>query len=216
MPSFPFDDKKRYVVRDFSSIRQQTSRGGLRCVARALLRLPATQRCTKFDVGKFNERRIIYTTELFVNGSQSIENFSGVRDIHVGLDLGAPALTRIHAPLDGSIWRFGYNPKDGDYGHVIITAHHFEPENISFWILYGHLDASSVSFKRIGDPVRAGDPIARCGRPHENGGWPSHLHLQLSLIEPQDHDLPGVVNQIDLPRALRDFPDPRLIVGPVY
>jgi hypothetical protein len=40
--------------------------------------------------------------------------------------------------------------------------------------------------------------------------------LQLSNSEPTENDLPGVVDEEGRSQALLDYPDPRLIVGPVY
>ncbi|GIT41297.1 MAG: hypothetical protein Ct9H300mP10_03070 [Methanobacteriota archaeon] len=54
------------------------------------------------------------------------------------------------------------------------------------------------------------------GDKHENGGWEPHLHFQLSLVEPETHDLPGVVAPEDREQALLDYPDPRLVLGPLY
>jgi hypothetical protein len=58
--------------------------------------------------------------------------------------------------------------------------------------------------------------LAFIGAEHENGGWPPHLHLQLSVNEPVGNDLPGVVTDEERLQALKDYPDPRLIVGNVY
>ena len=61
-----------------------------------------------------------------------------------------------------------------------------------------------------------GEVIAWFGAFEENGGWDPHLHFQLSLIEPETHDMPGVVAPEDRDQALRDYPDPRLVLGPLY
>ena len=82
--------------------------------------------------------------------------------------------------------------------------------------MYGHLDAASIEGKRIGQKIEAGEVIAWFGDFDENGGWEPHLHFQLSLVEPETHDLPGVVASEDRERALRDYPDPRLVLGPLY
>ena len=58
--------------------------------------------------------------------------------------------------------------------------------------------------------------ICWMGDKDENGGWDPHLHFQLSLIEPETHDMPGVVSPEDREQALRDYPDPRLVLGPIY
>ena len=42
------------------------------------------------------------------------------------------------------------------------------------------------------------------------------LLVQLSLIPPPSHDMPGVVSRQDIARALDIFPDPLLVLGPLY
>ena len=81
---------------------------------------------------------------------------------------------------------------------------------------YGHLSRESLIGLEVGRTIKAGDRIASLGGQHENGGWAPHLHLQLSINEPAHHDLPGVVDEDERVQALIDYPDPRLIVGPVY
>jgi hypothetical protein len=42
------------------------------------------------------------------------------------------------------------------------------------------------------------------------------VHVQLSLEAPPTHDMPGVVAKEDREAALRVYPDPRLVLGPLY
>ncbi|MFL2941266.1 MAG: peptidoglycan DD-metalloendopeptidase family protein [Candidatus Poseidoniales archaeon] len=159
----------------------------------------------KFCVGKYNEvRPDMYNTNLF----------EGVRNIHMGIDIGGPVGTPCMAFLDGEISHFGYNSEPGDYGFVLITKHVLSGKN--FWALFGHLDSASISGKKVGQKVSKGEVLAWFGDYSENGGWEPHLHFQLSYAEPLTHDLPGVVSAEDRERAMKDFPDPRLVLGPIY
>ncbi len=160
---------------------------------------------TEFSIGKYNEvRPNMYNADIF----------EGVRNIHMGVDIGGPVGTPCMAFADGEISHFGYNPEPGDYGHVIITKHNISGTTV--WALYGHLDSTSVKDKSFGQIMNKGEVIALFGARHENGGWEPHLHFQLSLLEPETHDLPGVVAPEDRAQALLDYPDPRLVLGPIY
>ncbi len=159
----------------------------------------------EFDIGRYDELRPgMYSTELF----------GGNRFLHVGIDIGGPIGTPCMAFMDGEISHFGYNPEAGDYGYVVITKH--DIGGVPVWALYGHLDAASIEDKKVGQKIASGEVIAWFGAFEENGGWEPHLHFQLSLVEPETHDLPGVVSPEDREWALRDFPDPRLVLGPLY
>ena len=159
----------------------------------------------EFDIGRYDELRPgMYSTELFSDG----------RFLHIGIDIGAPVGTPCMAFDDGEISHFGYNAADGDYGYVIITKHIVG--EIPIWALYGHLSADSIKGKKIGQKISLGEVICWMGDRDENGGWESHLHFQLSINEPETHDMPGVVNPENRKTALEKYPDPRLVLGPIY
>lgn len=160
---------------------------------------------TEFSIGKYDEvRPDMYVTPIF----------KGIRNIHVGIDINGPIGTPCMAFTDGIISHFGYNPEPGDYGNVIILQHNIS--GMYIWALYGHLSSESIEGKSVGQKVRRGETIAWFGPENQNGGWEPHLHFQLSLIEPRTHDLPGVVSSEDRIQALRAYPDPRIILGPLY
>ena len=159
-----------------------------------------------FSIGKYNERRPnMYKGELFEKTN---------RFIHMGIDIGAPVGTNVKSFYEGEIFLFKYNSLELDYGYTIITKHKFNEKNI--YALYGHLSKSSISNKKIGQKIHIGEEIASVGDFTENGGWPPHVHFQLSLIKPKSCDLPGVVSEEDHDIALKVFPDPRLVLRNLY
>ena len=171
----------------------------------------------EYQIGRYDEHRPgMYTSEIF----------SGERDLHVGLDIGAPVDTPVFCFADGVVFSKGINPEDGSYGPTIITQHELRlPASIGskeltnkrkFWLLHGHLSTKSLDMVDIGDSVSSGQLIATIGDENENGGWPPHIHLQISLIEPIDNDMPGVVKLSDRDEALATYLDPRLILGQIY
>ena len=160
---------------------------------------------TEFSIGKYDEvRPNLYNTELF----------GGERNVHMGIDIGGPVGTPCMGFMDGELSHFGYNPAAGDYGNVVITKH--DIGGVPVWALYGHLDAASIEDKRVGQIVESGDVIAWFGAFEENGGWEPHLHFQLSLVEPETHDMPGVVAPGEREYSLEIYPDPRNVLGPLY
>ena len=67
----------------------------------------------EYQIGRYNE---------FRPGMYETEIFGGVRNIHVGIDIGAPVGTSVHAFGEGKIHSFGINPEEGSYGPTIITC----------------------------------------------------------------------------------------------
>ncbi len=166
---------------------------------------PARPRRSPYGIGRYDEvRQGMYTSELF----------AGVRNIHMGIDISAPVGEPVHSFADGTVYMFAYNAAELDYGHTVIIHHVLD--GVDLWALYGHLAAASTAHKRVGQAVRAGEVIAWVGAEHENGGWNPHLHLQLSYLRPEVCDMPGAVSAEDRERALRIYPDPRLILGALY
>ena len=163
----------------------------------------------EYTIGRYDEdRKGMYTQALF----------GGERTIHVGLDIGGPAMTPLFAFEDGIIHSFADNDEDGSYGPTIITEHQLiiEEERRSIWLLHGHLSRQSLVGLNVGTHINKGDQIASIGEEHENGGWPPHVHLQLSFVEPSKPDLQGVVSPENREQALEMYPDPRNILGNLY
>lgn len=158
-----------------------------------------------YGIGRYNEKR---------GGMYHHELFGNTRNIHVGIDIGAPVKTPVHSFFEGEIFLTGNNNQPGDYGFTIITKHIFD--GIELYALYGHLSAQSIANKAPGDQITKGEVIAWIGEKHENGGWNPHLHFQLSYAKPITCDMPGVVAEVDLEKALLTYPDPRLVLGPLY
>ncbi len=166
---------------------------------------PDRARNSAYGVGRYDEkRRGMYETALF----------AGVRDVHMGVDLAAPVGEPVHAFCDGEVHRFGYNGARGDYGHTLVTHHVIRGRDV--WALFGHLAARSLAGRSEGQTFTRGEVIAWVGDRHENGGWNPHLHFQLALVRPEVADLPGAVSESDRAHALEIYPDPRLVLGPIY
>jgi len=154
-----------------------------------------------YTLGRYNEPRPgMYTTDLFEEG----------RCVHVGVDLGGPVGTPVHAFAHGRVIHAGYNAAPGDYGHVLVLEH--DVDQGPLYALYGHLSAATLSQSPEGLEVAAGDVIGWLGGPHENGGWPPHVHFQLARSRPVTHDLPGVVTFAEREAALEAYRDPRTVL----
>ena len=159
----------------------------------------------RITIGRYNEKRpFLYRHDMF----------SDQRHYHIGIDLGAPAGTLVHAFYDGEIYMLANHEKAGDYGPTIITRH--QPEGIELFALHGHLSKESLCSKSVGQKIHQGEVIAYIGSENENGGWPPHVHFQLSYKAPNAPDMPGVVSEKDLEKALAIYPDPRIVLGPIY
>ncbi len=163
----------------------------------------------KFGVGKYNERRAtMYTSDLF---GEAGENH---RNIHMGIDIGAQAGTPVFSFYRGSIFCAAVNSNDGDYGGTIITEHQIS--GVKLWALHGHLSCQSVQRAADLQEFEAGDTLGWIGDKKENGGWPPHLHFQLSTKEPLKCDMLGVVSSKEHLKHLSIFIDPRVVLGKLY
>ena len=159
----------------------------------------------EYGVGKYDELR---------PGMYKGEQFEGIRNIHVGIDIGTPAGEPVLAFFPGTIFKLGDNDLPYDYGPTIITRHQWLDQTV--YALHGHLSRASLDGWKEGDTFEMGTTLAHVGQAHENGGWNPHLHFQLSMIEPTTHDLPGAVSAADRPWARLAFPDPQRVLGKLY
>lgn len=163
------------------------------------------ERTSDFSIGRYNEKREgMYTSEIFENA----------RNVHVGIDIGGPVGTTVFAPYAAKVFAIKEHKEDGNYGPTIVLEHDLKGRLL--YTLFGHLGRECLDSLKAGVLVQAGDAIATIGSEYVNGGWPPHLHFQLSWEAPQNCDMPGVVSVEDRDNALRLYPDPQQILGKLY
>jgi len=156
-------------------------------------------------VGRYNERR-----ETVYAGF-----YHGNRNIHMGVDLFGPVGTEVRSFADGEIVMAGMNGKPGDYGPTLICKYTLH-DGAVLYALYGHLSTASLEGKQPGQAIKAGEAIAWIGNQDENGGWPPHVHFQLSREAPDVCDMHGVVAEDRLAESLERYPDPRMVLGQIF
>jgi 4-aminobutyrate aminotransferase-like enzyme/Ser/Thr protein kinase RdoA (MazF antagonist) len=166
---------------------------------------------TNVGIGRYNEARLIYTTDLFkIPGNNGPE----WRTVHTGLDIFMEAGAPVYTPLDGVVHSFANNTALLDYGPTIILEHTIPDQSLHFFTLYGHLSEDSLEGLYEGQPIARGTPIARIGNYPINGNWPPHLHFQIitDLLDKKG-EFPGVARPSQREVWLSLSPDPNLIVG---
>ena len=126
----------------------------------------------RYGLGPRGERRSCYETPQFADAASPER-----RTIHMGIDVFAPRMTPVHAPVAGVVQRVFYNADPLDYGHTLLLRH--ETPAGPFYTLYGHLAGTLAALCREGERVQAGQHIADLGDWQENGGWAAHLHFQI-------------------------------------
>jgi 4-aminobutyrate aminotransferase-like enzyme/Ser/Thr protein kinase RdoA (MazF antagonist) len=162
-------------------------------------------------VGRYDEVRAIYTTDLFrVEGNDGPE----WRTVHIGIDVGAAAGTAIHAPLDGTVHSLRDNDAPGDYGPTIVLEHGATADHPAFWTLYGHLSHASIERLQVGHIVHAGELLGWLGDVSVNGGWWPHVHVQVicDMLD-RSGDYPGVARPNERAVRLSLSPDPSPLLG---
>lgn len=158
-----------------------------------------------WGIGKYNEKR----SNMYV-----ASQFNNERNIHMGLDIWTEAGEAVFSFYEGVIVYKDDNNRQGDYGPTIIVKYRLDEKPL--YALYGHLSRASLGLLTVGEEVQKGQKIAEIGTERVNGGWAPHLHFQLSLNDPGKADMPGVVSAKDHKQALRQFPDPRTVLGDLY
>lgn len=159
-----------------------------------------------YGLGAYGEKRNVYASAQFAD-TASPER----RTIHMGIDIFAPAMSPLYAPLPGVVRLVHYNADPLDYGHTLILEH--EVGSLPLFTLYGHLAGTLPSLLHPGDRVAAGAPIAHLGHWHENGGWAPHVHFQIMTdMLDQSTNFFGVAHESlwDVWQAI--CPDPDLIL----
>jgi 4-aminobutyrate aminotransferase-like enzyme/Ser/Thr protein kinase RdoA (MazF antagonist) len=160
-------------------------------------------------VGRWLETRDVYREPMFASRLADNER----RDLHLGLDLFAPADTPVLAPLAARVVSVANEASPQGYGGVLLLAH--EPhEGVSFQTLWGHLDPASLHALAPGQAIERGHTIGRLGDSTVNGGWPPHLHVQVLLDAHADAAaVPGVGESRWRDTWAELMPDPAPLLG---
>ena len=159
-----------------------------------------------YAAGGYAEDRALYRTSPQFQGDGEEP-----RTLHLGIDLWLAAGTSVHAVLGGVVHSVADNAAFGDYGPTVILEHAFAGQR--FHTLHGHLARASLQRVREGQLVQSGELIGWLGEPHENGGWPPHLHFQIVRdMENRRGDYPGVCKLSERAQWLQRCPDPNLLL----
>lgn len=97
-----------------------------------------------------------------------ISPFTGLRQMHEGIDISNRVGTPIIAPADGLVTNIG---REWGFGKLLVISHGF-----GFSTRYGHLDKINV---KIGQKVKRGQKIAEMGSTGRSTG--PHLHYEVRL-----------------------------------
>lgn len=161
----------------------------------------------QYGLGSYCEKRSVYETDAFADAASPER-----RTVHLGIDVFAPAMTPVFAPLAGRVLHVTYNPDHLDYGNTLILQH--KAGELPFYTLYGHLAGTLPGLLAIGDTVTPGQLIAHLGDWPENGGWAAHLHFQImtDMLEQHSGNFFGV-GHLSLLDVWKDICiDPNLIL----
>ena len=156
--------------------------------------------------GGYLERRNLYD-----NSPNFRTNKEENRNIHLGLDIWAPAGTAVLVPLDAIVHSYADNQGPGNYGPTIILEHN--TERLRFFTLYGHLSRQSLAGIGQKKGLMRGEFLAELGAPEENGHYAPHLHFQIILdLEGYKGDYPGVCSESTLEHFKKNCPNPNLLL----
>ena len=166
-------------------------------------------------VGGYNEHRGLYAASAHFGGPDHGGPDHGGPDhdgdeprvIHLGVDVWTDAGTPVRAPVDAVVHSVADNDRHGDYGGTVVLTH--DLAGAVFHTLYGHLARRTLDGLTAGRAIARGEVFAWLGEPHENGGWPPHLHLQrIRDLGERRGDFPGVARLSEREAWLRICPDP--------
>ena len=210
-PVVPFSPEQDKLLRmDFTAVNKNLNETLLQhteAFSQYINDLLQQKNCT-YGIGGYNEHRTVYSRSNVFDATSGEEP----RRLHLGIDIWGKAGTPVFAPLDATVHSFAFNDRFGDYGATIILQHQLN--EVSFYILYGHLSIADLSNLVVGKYIRRGEVFGHFGEPSENGGWPPHLHIQ--IIEDMQNnvgDYPGVCRYSERTIYLQNCPNPDLILG---
>jgi 4-aminobutyrate aminotransferase-like enzyme/Ser/Thr protein kinase RdoA (MazF antagonist) len=183
---------------------------------RAHLNAELARSGAKVGIGRYLEWRDMYAADGFrpkvaANDDVLATHVADARSCHLGVDLNVPCGTPLYAMLDGRVHSIANNALPLDYGPTVILEH--SVDGVTFYTLYGHLQADSIAHLQVGSVVPRGALFCRVGASTENGGWPEHVHVQI-IVDMLDlsGDFVGAAAGDDVPVYRALCPDPNALL----
>ena len=102
---------------------------------------------------------------------------------HSGIDISAPANTKILSTADGTVYQTGYSESLGNYVYI---KHDFD--NVILFSIYAHLLDNSIIVNE-GDVVKAKQEIATIGSTGRSTGIHLHFSISNNTLSFQSSDL---------------------------
>ncbi|MBI3440341.1 MAG: peptidoglycan DD-metalloendopeptidase family protein [Proteobacteria bacterium] len=129
---------------------------------------------------------------------------------HLGVDYNVPAGTKVIILSDAEVMHVGRDGSFGGWGGVLVFRLDKPPYKGADYLYYGHLAwDDTVS---LGQKLKAGTLVGHIGKPHENGVWFPHLHVQMVSEREMKRAKNGNPEAVDgyrsPPVSKEDFPDP--------
>ena len=160
----------------------------------------------RYAAGGYGENRTLYQMSPVFASAEAEP-----RTLHLGVDLWLEAGASVHAALPGTVHSTQDNAAFGDYGPTLILEHHIA--DVRFFTLYGHLARATLQQTRPGQRIETGALLGWLGEPHENVGWPPHLHFQVIRdLGDCSGDYPGVCRPSEAATWRANCPDPNLLL----
>lgn len=173
--------------------------------------IPRVDFAEGFDAGKLHSGWGIGGYNTVRKNMYTAPQYGNKRNVHMGVDIWAPAGEPVYAPLDGVVAYSAFHDQKGNYGGTLVLKH--TTGQTTFYALYGHLSLASVEELSLGGEVKTGQVTGWIGTEEENGNWYPHLHYQLCMEDPGEADMPGVVSGSLRRSSQKLYPDPEKVIG---
>lgn len=139
------------------------------------------------------------------------------RQAHLGVDYNVPAGTKVVVLEDAEVIYNAHDCSFGGWGGLVVFRLAKPPYAGADYLYYGHLAWDKMA--AVGQKLQAGDFVGHVGKPHENGMWFPHIHVQ--LVSEKQMKLAGgdplkVDGYMPPPVPEADFPDPHAYVTGAY
>lgn len=134
---------------------------------------------------------------------------------HLGIDYNVPAGTKVQLLADAEVVHIARDGSFGGWGGLLVFKLDKAPYAGADYLYYGHLAWDDVV--SVGQKLKAGSFVGQVGKPHQNGVWFPHIHVQ--LVSERMMKLAGgnplaVDGYMVPPIPQEDFPNPhRYVLG---
>ncbi len=163
----------------------------------------------RYGIGRYKETRLGQSSFL---EPYPVPEKGVTPTVHLCVEVVAPQDATVYAPFAGRVHSVTKIRAAEDLGPALVLAHN-PAQGIAFYTIFRGISSRATACLSLGQKIEKGQAFAAISSKTENGGWPSHVRMQLvTRLMDYGSDFPSACTQDQTAVWTQICLDPNLVL----